>query len=182
VVGMCVSFGTILPGIFESAVFVNHVFRFDRIKIRPQIASVKEQIFLLVMGVVYLLLPLIFPITHICGLIWLGFLLLLEPVNRRLDVPSFMGERAEGRLGQFISFFVGGYLCGFLWEFWNWFAVSRWTYNVPFWPEIKIFEMPLAGFLGFGPFGLQMFAMYYFTCFILTKIKFMKSVPLELSH
>ena len=33
--------------------------------------------------------------------------------------------------------------------------------GVPVFPEVKLFEMPLAGYLGFPPFALEAFAMYH---------------------
>ncbi|OGK99442.1 MAG: hypothetical protein A3J45_08560 [Candidatus Rokubacteria bacterium RIFCSPHIGHO2_02_FULL_69_13] len=49
-----------------------------------------------------------------------------------------------------------------LWEFWNFWALSRWTYTVPYGGDWKIFEMPVLGYLGFPPFALEAFAMYNF--------------------
>ncbi|MBP1621033.1 MAG: hypothetical protein H6Q02_1800, partial [Acidobacteria bacterium] len=41
-------------------------------------------------------------------------------------------------------------------------AASRWTYTVPFLGQLKLFEMPALGFLGFAPFALAVFALYQF--------------------
>jgi hypothetical protein len=49
-----------------------------------------------------------------------------------------------------------------IWEFWNYWARSKWIYNVPVPPHIKLFEMPLAGYGGFLPFALECFTMYVF--------------------
>ena len=52
------------------------------------------------------------------------------------------------------------YPAGFNWEFWNFWAYTKWIYTVPI-PEMpQIFEMPILGFLGFGPFGLETFAFW----------------------
>lgn len=58
--------------------------------------------------------------------------------------------------------FVAGTLCGLLWEFWNYYAVTKWFYEIPFVGFFKIFEMPILGYLGYGPFAWELFAMYYF--------------------
>jgi hypothetical protein len=53
-------------------------------------------------------------------------------------------------------------VCGVLWEFWNYWALAKWRYvGVPVLPSIKLFEMPLAGYLGFPPFALEVYAMYH---------------------
>ena len=54
---------------------------------------------------------------------------------------------------------AAGALCGLLWEFWNSGAGAQWHYTVPFVGVLKVFEMPLLGFLGFPPFALECFAM-----------------------
>jgi hypothetical protein len=55
-----------------------------------------------------------------------------------------------------------GLVCGVLWEFWNYWALTKWTYTVPYPPDVKLFEMPVLGYLGFLPFALECFAMYHF--------------------
>ncbi|MBI2080877.1 MAG: hypothetical protein HYT86_03990, partial [candidate division NC10 bacterium] len=60
----------------------------------------------------------------------------------------------------FWCWFVGGTICGVLWEFWNYWATAKWHYTVPITAEWKIFEMPVAGYLGFGPFAVECYLMY----------------------
>jgi hypothetical protein len=55
---------------------------------------------------------------------------------------------------------VAGLICGILWEFWNFWAPTKWIYTVPFFEEGKIFEMPVLGFLGFPPFAVSAYVMY----------------------
>ena len=57
---------------------------------------------------------------------------------------------------------VAGLICGLLWEFWNFWSLSKWIYTVPFFEEMKGFEMPVLGFLGFPPFAIQAYVMYNF--------------------
>jgi hypothetical protein len=64
---------------------------------------------------------------------------------------------------------VGGFLCGLLWEAWNFQAFIKdgghWIYTVP--DALRIFglhygQMPVLGMLGFPPFALELYAMYHF--------------------
>jgi predicted flap endonuclease-1-like 5' DNA nuclease len=57
---------------------------------------------------------------------------------------------------------IAGGICGILWEFWNFWATTKWIYTVPFLEELKLFEMPLVGFLGFPPFTVECYVMYNF--------------------
>ena len=34
-----------------------------------------------------------------------------------------------------------------VWEFWNYWAGAKWIYTVPILPDVKLFEMPLPGYL-----------------------------------
>ena len=62
---------------------------------------------------------------------------------------------------------MSGLVCGLLWEFWNYWASSKWLYIFEILPDWRIFEMPLIGFLGFPAFGLEIFAMYVFATALL---------------
>jgi hypothetical protein len=57
---------------------------------------------------------------------------------------------------------LSGFLCGILWEFWNYWSRAKWHYTVPIMERLKIFEMPVPGYLGFPAFGLECFTMYVF--------------------
>ena len=90
-----------------------------------------------------------------------------DPINKCLAVaqgkaPSILTDLTRGSVERFTCLMAGGYLCGFLWEVWNFWSASKWVYSAPFTPHLKYFEMPLAGFLGFGPFALEYFVMYAF--------------------
>ena len=94
--------------------------------------------------------------------LWLGWFFLLDPINERVGAPSILGDWRQGRWGRTVSLMVGGAVCGLLWEFWNYWAVAKWTYNLPFLgslEHIAYFEMPALGFLGFLPFALECWVM-----------------------
>ena len=55
---------------------------------------------------------------------------------------------------------LSGLLCGMLWEFWNYWSRAKWHYTVPIMERLKIFEMPVPGYLGFPAFALECFTMY----------------------
>jgi hypothetical protein len=45
--------------------------------------------------------------------------------------------------------------CGVFWELWNYHSLAKWVYTVPFVQRWPIFEMPLLGYAGYLPFGLE---------------------------
>ena len=94
-------------------------------------------------------------------LVWSGFVLLLEPLNYRRGRPSWLAALAVGDASLVLALLASGALCGVLWEFWNYWALTRWTYSVPYVSHLKVFEMPALGYLGFPPFALECYAMYH---------------------
>ena len=47
-----------------------------------------------------------------------------------------------------------------VWELLNFWARCKWIYTVPFFDRLKLFEMPLLGFLGFPPLAVGAFATW----------------------
>lgn len=155
------SFATILPAIFETSDLVQALL--PPIPIQPLTISRRVENALIFSGAVCLILPLLIPqriAAYLFVLVWLGFIFLLDPLNRRLALPSFLGDLSEGFSRRLYSFLFSGWICGWLWEFWNNWAGAKWHYIFPMFQAHKIFEMPAPGFLGFLPFALECFSMY----------------------
>jgi len=120
---------------------------------------------LMVSGAVFLVVPPLMPAViarYLIAPIWLGFVLLFEPINRQRGGWSLLGDWERGELGRLLSLCISGLVCGILWEFWNFWAGTRWTYDVPIPLGPKVFEMPVGGFLGFLPFALGCHVMFVF--------------------
>jgi hypothetical protein len=117
-------------------------------------------------GAVFVTLPPLLPYDvrpWTFGFVWLGFVLLLDPLNARAGRPSFLAAWRAGDRAFVWRWLLAGIVCGLLWEFWNYWALAKWKYvGVPVFPSVRLFEMPLAGYLGFPPFALEVFAMYHF--------------------
>ncbi|HEU5323454.1 MAG TPA: hypothetical protein VFX28_21785 [Methylomirabilota bacterium] len=112
-------------------------------------------------GAAAVVLPLVVVSAWLVPLVWLGFVLLLEPLNYRAGRPSWLGALARGDASLVLALLVAGGVCGVLWEFWNYWATARWAYTVPYLGGLKVFEMPVLGYLGFPPFALECYAMYH---------------------
>ena len=114
-------------------------------------------------GGVLLTAPFLMPsyAQYLAAPVWLGFILLLDPINARLGTERITRQRL-------INLSLSGLLCGALWEFWNYWARSKWIYTVPIMENLKIFEMPLPGYLGFPAFALECFTMYVFLRRVIT--------------
>jgi hypothetical protein len=141
-----------------------------------KISRVVENV-VMICGAACLILPLALPqriAPYLFALVWIGFLLLLDPINRRLGLPSFLGDLSEGFLRRVYGFPTAGWICGWLWEFWNNWAAAKWHYTFPMFQGIKIFEMPAPGFLGFIPFAMECFVMYVSAAWLVGWVKRVK--------
>jgi hypothetical protein len=99
---------------------------------------------------------------YLAAPVWLGFILLLDPINAWLGGESLAGDLRDGRRDRLVNLSLSGLLCGVLWEFWNYWSRAKWHYTVPIMERMKIFEMPVPGYLGFSAFALECFTMYVF--------------------
>lgn len=155
------SFATITPAIFETADLIEAFGHFQLR--RPLPFSAAAEWAMVGFGATCLALPLLLP-RHVAAylfvLVWVGFVFLLDPINRRARRPSLLGDLAAGRWARFCSLLSAGWVCGWFWEFWNYWASAKWHYVFPMFQGWKIFEMPAPGYLGFLPFALECFVMY----------------------
>jgi len=160
--GYAWSFATITPSIFMTAALVES-FGWFKPESRPIRFGRVAGTFFTVLGAAMLIIPILVPRRmgmYLFALVWLGFLFLLEPVNHRLLLPSFTGGLARGYRGRLYSFLIAGWVCGWLWEFWNYWAAAKWVYTFPILQQWKIFEMPVPGYPAYPVFALECFAMY----------------------
>jgi hypothetical protein len=159
-VGYTVSFATVVPGIFEATELVGAAGLFKRVRVPRIRVGVGLYIVFWAIGTAFLVLPLVWP-DYCFPLIWGGFVFLLEPFNHRFG-RGLLREWEQGSLRTFVRLLVGGMICGLAWEAFNFDALTKWVYTVPFFEELKLFEMPLAGFLGFPPFAVECYVMVQF--------------------
>jgi len=164
--GYAVSFATVLPGIFITSDIVETLFRpasrspaseYERLSAKPDSAS--SPLFLAI-GLTLTIAPLLWP-RYLFPAVWLGPIFLLDPLLEKVRIQSLSLNIFSGYRIRVWSLMLGGLLCGVMWEFWNFWAGSKWNYTVPFFDRWKVFEMPILGFLGFPPFALECWILYH---------------------
>jgi len=159
-IGFTWSFATIWPAILETAELFRVLHIFNKIKIRERRISPKILRVSIGFGFIFLIIPIAFPSRYLAFLVWLGFVLFLDPINYFFRTKSLFRDLEKGKLNILFSLLLSGLTCGLLWEFWNYWAHSKWIYTVPILENIKIFEMPVVGYLGFLPFAVECYVMY----------------------
>lgn len=111
-------------------------------------------------GAAMLALPLLWP-RWFFPLVWGALTLLPEPdTARRAPERSLLIDVLTGRWRRIGALLAGGAVAGICWEALNAVARAGWIYTVPGLEEVKLFEMPPLGFLGFPPLALTAFALY----------------------
>jgi hypothetical protein len=96
-----------------------------------------------------------FPLT------WVWLVLLIDPLNYLRGRASLLGQIARGDWRLVVALALAAAVCGVFWEMWNYFAMPKWFYTVPFVGFLKIFEMPLLGYGGYWPFAWELYALYH---------------------
>lgn len=156
------SFATVLPALFETVELIRSLNLFENKKLRKHYKITKTFLYITVsLGIICFILPIFFP-TFTFPLVWLTFFLLLDPINYLNKQPSIIEHLKDRKLAIPLSLLFAGIILGFFWEFWNYWAITKWTYNIPFLNFYKIFEMPIIGYIGYFPFALELYAMYWF--------------------
>jgi hypothetical protein len=159
------SFGTIFPGVLETAELIQPFFHSAGAPRKENLVPLSGSFIIVSIGagLACLIIPLLLDsagAARAFGLIWVGFFFLLDPVNHVFGGRSVLAELRNKNYELFIALTAGGLVCGILWEFWNYWAIGKWVYSVPI--SIagpKLFEMPLLGYLGFIPFAYECRAM-----------------------
>jgi hypothetical protein len=102
-------------------------------------------------------LALAFP-YYLAPLIWGSFTLVVDPWNYRRGARSLLRDLEHGDFGLIARLLLAGLICGVVWESLNFFAPQKWIYTVRGLEGLKVFEMPLIGFLGFPALALDSLA------------------------
>lgn len=87
--------------------------------------------------------------------LWAAPLALLIADSILFDRGESPERVARGDWGGVASWTVAALICGFFWELWNFHSAAKWIYTVPFVDRWHVFEMPLLGYAGYLPFGLE---------------------------
>ena len=156
------SFSTVLPAFFEVYELIRNIHLFDNKKLKKKHDISKTFLHWMTgLGVLSFILPVLFP-KFAFPLVWLSFFLILDPINYLHKQPSIIQHLRDRRLAIPLSLLLAGIIMGIFWEFWNYWAIPKWTYNVPFVGFFKIFEMPILGYFGYFPFAFELYTMYFF--------------------
>jgi hypothetical protein len=155
------SFSTVMPAVFGTAELITTFPWIEKLRRGPVIPPKRGTVLAFFLaGWSMLALLLIWP-RYFYPFVWVSLYFILAPVNVWLGNRSLTQYTARGDWRPIWALWIGGLICGFFWEMWNFYSYPKWVYHVPFVGFLHIFEMPILGYGGYLPFSLELFALYH---------------------
>lgn len=88
-------------------------------------------------------------------LLWLSPLVVLASLRALGGTPTLINDPGRGDWQRLVLAATAALVCGFFWELWNYRSLEKWIYTVPYVDRFHLFEMPLLGYAGYLPFGIE---------------------------
>ncbi len=152
------SFTTVLPAVLSVREWLLSFTPFQRRyqppACLPRLTSRSAALALLVVSAVGLAGVGLWP-DYLFPLLWtapLAIFLALQMIGPGGPLLDALGD---GRWPVWAAAALSGLLCGIFWEMWNFYSLARWAYSVPWVDRFHLFEMPLLGYAGYLPFGIE---------------------------
>ena len=153
-----ISFSTVLPAVASTAELLgtfarlNHAFaRWLPLQLRHPRST--GGIVLIVTAASLILLGLLPELLY--PLVWISPVLVLISLQSITGRATILAPLKNGDWREIVSFSSAALVCGFFWELWNYGSLAHWEYTVPYVDRFHIFEMPLLGYAGYLPFGIE---------------------------
>ncbi len=88
-------------------------------------------------------------------ILWISPFLILLGSRILSGRPHVCSGLKTGDFTLVAAYGVAALLCGFFWELFNYYSLARWQYAIPYVQVFHLFEMPVLGYAGYLPFGLE---------------------------
>ena len=159
---ICFSIGcaTILPSVLTTARWLG-TFRFLDDDAcagmwRVNVGSCPSRLLFALVSLVGLV-GVVFAPSVLYPLLWLSPICAVLLIDSLLGLPTGLESLKEGNWSEVWRWAIAMLLCGLLWETWGFWIEVRWVYTVPYLHRFCYAEMPLVGFAGYLPFGVEAF-------------------------
>jgi hypothetical protein len=97
--------------------------------------------------------------NYLFPFVWVCPLLILICLQTLMKERHILSDMAAGDWSIAVAAVLAALVCGGFWEMWNYCSLAKWKYNIPLVDRFPIFEMPLLGYAGYLPFGLECLAI-----------------------
>ncbi|HEY64869.1 MAG TPA: hypothetical protein G4O02_09890 [Caldilineae bacterium] len=153
-------FTIVTPAVLETAELWGTAAWLQRLSLGPRVSDTPRALTnMILIGVVAVVAVITAP-RYAFPLVWLSVYLILDPINHLRGRPSLIASLRQGDWRPVIALWLAGLTCGFFWEMWNYYALPKWVYHVPFVSFLHVFEMPILGYGGYLPFAMEVYALY----------------------
>ena len=88
-------------------------------------------------------------------LLWVAPLLIIVCLQTLWGEDHIFSSIVGGDWHVLVACALSALICGFFWEMWNFHSLAKWRYSIPFVHRFKVFEMPILGYAGYLPFGIE---------------------------
>ena len=146
-----VAFSTVVPAISAAHAMIGGSHRPEETTGFDGPGDRRLAVYLVASGVTLQFAAIAFP-AQVFPLVWVAPALIFDGLVTWAGGQGLVQGLKMGRLTGLWTIAVAGLICGTLWEFWNYWSMPKWEYDIPFVDFWRIFEMPLAGYLGYVPF------------------------------
>lgn len=151
------AFSTVLPAVWSACTFLQTLPFFTKRPFSQPLSLPQQAKFgwglLAVGGICLLGLPL-WP-NYFFPVLWMGPLLVLLGIQVTGRQRTLFSALEQGQWQVIAIPACASLFCGFFWEMWNMYSAAKWEYTIPFVDRFHIFEMPILGYAGYLPFGLE---------------------------
>ena len=154
-----VAFSMVLPAVLGTREWIRGIDWFDRGfrnwvcidfgRFAPIMASA-----VLITGLAGLAMVGIWP-DYLFAMLWVAPVFILVSLQVLAGEEHVFSGIAVGDWRPVISSVLAALICGCFWEMWNWKSLAKWGYSLPFVDRYPIFEMPVLGYAGYLPFGIE---------------------------
>ncbi|MCF8049946.1 MAG: hypothetical protein K9L59_01830 [Desulfobacterales bacterium] len=152
------SFSTVLPAVLSTQRLLSRRPRItagfaDFCQVSPRRPKAAAAAMLLLAGAGLFFIG-VFP-NLLFPLLWISPLLILVSLRALAGESHVLSAIFAGDWRLVVTAAAAALVCGFFWEMWNIFSLAKWEYAVPFVHRFQVFEMPVLGYAGYLPFGLE---------------------------
>jgi hypothetical protein len=147
-------FSTVLPAVASTWAWLRQFPRLDAMALPALRGHATLARFALPGGLLALVCVGIWPET-LFSMLWVAPLLVLWALQELLLGETVLTPLQHGDWRPLLQPALAALICGFLWELWNFGSLPKWHYSIPYVQRFHIFEMPLLGYAGYLPFGIE---------------------------
>ncbi|MGE5524429.1 MAG: hypothetical protein ACM3SS_12000, partial [Rhodospirillaceae bacterium] len=147
-------FSTVLPAVASTRAWLATYPALDALMLRavrgrPAYAWMALLGGTLAVGAMGLLPEMLYP------MLWLGPAFMLAGLQYLVLGVTSLSPLAGGDWRPVLQPALAALVCGLFWEMWNYGSLARWHYSIPYVDRFHVFEMPLLGYAGYLPFGIE---------------------------